>query len=166
MKLALNQMLMGSLRLKITTLKLGNLIFLDLAMAVRKHIEHAGLYKKGHKPAPNCGRPKISDGETLLSREIFSVEMLSTFIEVLKMPLGNFYKEEQNDKQPAYRALMVSTINNGIQNGDLKVLEHVQNRIMGKIKEVVQVQTDKPSDEQQYAEMKAELQMLIAQGLQ
>ncbi len=127
---------------------------------------HSGNFKPGNQSSKGHGRPKISDGETLLSREIFSVEMLSTFIEVLKTPLGEFYKEEQNDKQPAYRALFVSAINNGIQNGDLKVMEHVQNRIMGKIKEVVQVQTDKPSDEQQYAEMKQELSLLIAQGLQ
>ncbi len=132
--------------------------------ANKKH--NPGLYQKGHAKHPDSGRPKLDGGEVLLSREIFSVEMLSTFIEVLKLPLGEFYKEETNSTQPAYRALFVSAINNGIQNGCLKTMEHVQNRIMGKIKEVVQVQTDKPSDEQQYAEMKAELTLLIAQGLQ
>ncbi len=133
--------------------------------ANKKH--HPGLYQKGHAKHPNSGRPKITDGEVLLSKELFSVEMLSTFIEVLKLPLAQFYKEEQNDTQPAYRALFVSAINNGIQNGDLKVMEHVQNRIMGKIKEVVKVESDQQSsDAKQYEAMKAELSLLIAQGLQ
>ncbi len=128
---------------------------------------HPGLYQKGHAKHPNSGRPKITDGEVLLSKELFSVEMLTTFIEVLKMPLGEFYKEEQNSTQPAYRALFVSAINNGIQNGDLKVMEHVQNRIMGKVKEVTRIETDKPnSDAKEYEELKNELSLLIAQGLQ
>lgn len=123
-------------------------------------------FKPGHKKHPDAGRPKITDGEALLSKELFSVEMLNTFIEVLKMPLETFQKQEINQSQPAYRALFISAINNGIQTGDLKVMEHVQNRIMGKIKDVVKMETDKPSDQQQYEEMKAELTMLIAQGLQ
>ncbi len=128
---------------------------------------HAGNFKPGNQSSKGHGRPKISDGETLLSREIFSVEMLSTFIEVLKLPLAQFYKEEQNDTQPAYRALFVSAINNGIQTGDLKVMEHVQNRIMGKIKEVIKMENDQQaSDAKQYEDMKAELTMLIASGLQ
>ncbi len=135
-------------------------------MSAAKRLPTKTSYKPGHKAHPNAGRPKISDGETLLSREIFSVEMLSTFIEILKMPLGDFQKQEINQTQPAYRALFISAINNGIQTGDLKVMEHVQNRIMGKVKDVVKMETDKPSDSQQYEEMKNELTMLIAQGLQ
>lgn len=92
--------------------------------------------------------------------------MLATFIEILKMPLNSFQKQEINQEQPAYRALFISAINNGIQTGDLKVMEHVQNRIMGKIKEVVKMETDKPSDTKQYEDMKAELTLLIAQGMQ
>lgn len=134
-------------------------------MAAKGHATKTS-FKPGHIPHPNSGRPKITDGETLLSKELFSIEMLNTFIEILKMPLGIFQKQEINQEQPAYRALFISAINNGIQTGDLKVMEHVQNRIMGKVKEVVKMETDKPSDEKQYEEMKQELTLLIAQGLQ
>lgn len=134
-------------------------------MAAKK-FANSTSFKPGHKKHPDAGRPKITDGEALLSKELFSVEMLNTFIEVLKMPLSEFFKQETNQSQPAYRALFVSAINNGIQTGDLKVMEHVQNRIMGKVKDVVKMENDQPSDAKQYEEMKAELSLLIAQGLQ
>ncbi len=135
-------------------------------MGAAKRLPTKTSYKLGHKAHPNSGRPKISDGETLLSKELFSVDMLNTFIEVLNMPIGDFQKEETNVSQPAYRALFVSAINNGIQTGDLKVMEHVMNRIMGKVKDVVKMETDKPTEAQEYEAVKLELLGLISQGLQ
>lgn len=127
---------------------------------------HAGNFKPGNQSSKGHGRPKLSDGNAILAKEVFSNEMMLTFIDVLEMPLKELYLQEQNDTQSSYRALMVSAINNGIQTGDLKTLELVMNRICGKVKDTVKVETDQPSEAKQYEEMKNELTMLIMQGLQ
>ncbi len=131
-----------------------------------KRLPNKTSFKAGHAKHPDSGRPKLEEADAYLARERFSSEMMITFIEVLTMDLKSFYSEEQNDVQPAYRALMVSAINNGIQNGDIKVLDNVMNRIIGKPKDIVKIESDKPSDAEQYSEMKLELQSLILQGMQ
>ena len=82
------------------------------------------------------------------------------------MPLKELYLQEQNTEQPAIRAAMCSVLNNCIQTGDGKLLELFMNRIMGKVKDIVKMETDKPSEASQYEDLKHELTMLISQGLQ
>ncbi len=116
-------------------------------------------YSKGH------GRPKL-EAEDRLNEEIFSAKSKVMLLEVCSMPVKELFLQAQNTEQPALRAAMCSVLNNCIQIGDGKLLEMFLNRILGKVRDVLKVETDKPTEAQEYEAVKLELLGLISQGLQ
>lgn len=110
-------------------------------MARKPPPEHT-RFKKGQSGNPG-GKPKLPD-DIKQARKLSQIELERTINKLIYLPRSELKQVIENPATPMFEIMIASIIAQASQKGDQLRLDFVLNRMIGKVKEPVEVTIQKP----------------------